>query len=230
MGKLLELEGNLFEVMKEIRDELGSPNDLTIREVALAGSFTRCAVVFLCGLTDKDNVYKYVIRTLQYEEIINEEAVVQTLLDRFISIAEVGVKTKFPDIMNAILAGDTVILIDNIQTAIVINSSMGEAKFRTTSDRRFNTRPRVGLNEDINVNKMLIRRSLRDPKLRFQSYIMGKRSQKEVTLVYIEDIINPHIVKELDRRLQSIVTDVVLETGTIEQLIQDNNLSPFPQF
>ena len=77
---------------------------------------------------------------------------------------------------------------------------------------------------------MLIRRSLRDPKLRFQSYIMGKRSQKEVTLVYIEDIINPHIVKELDRRLQSIVTDVVLETGTIEQLIQDNNLSPFPQF
>ena len=56
---------------------------------------------------------------------------------------------------------------------------------------------------------MLIRRSLRDPKLRFQSYIMGKRSQKEVTLVYIEDIINPYIVKELDR-LQSIVTDVVL--------------------
>lgn len=70
--------------------------------------------------------------------------------------------------------------------------------------------PRIGLNEDINVNKMLIRRSLRDPKLRFQSYIMGKRSQKEVTLVYIEDIINPYIVKELDRRLQSIVTDVVL--------------------
>ncbi len=46
MGDLLELKGNLFEVMKEIRDELGSPNDLTIREVALAGSFTRCAVVF----------------------------------------------------------------------------------------------------------------------------------------------------------------------------------------
>lgn len=51
-----------------------------------------------------------------------------------------------------------------------------------------------------------------------------------MTLVYIEDIINPYIVKELDRRLQSIVTDVVFETGTIEQLIQDNNLSPFPQF
>ena len=128
MGKLLELEGNLFEVMKEIRDELGSPNDLTIREVALAGSFTRCAVVFLCGLTDKDNVYKYVVRTLQYEEVQNEAAVVQTLLDRFISIAEVGKKTTFPDIINAILAGDTVILIDNIQTAIIINSRAWEKR------------------------------------------------------------------------------------------------------
>ena len=49
MGDLLELKGNLFEIMKEIRDELGSPNDLTIREVALAGSFTRCAVVFYVG-------------------------------------------------------------------------------------------------------------------------------------------------------------------------------------
>ena len=133
--------------------------------------------------------------------------------------------------MNAILAGDTVILIDNIQTAIVINSRAWEKRSLEPPVTEDLIRgPRVGLNEDINVNKMLIRRSLRDPKLRFQSYIMGKRSQKEVTLVYIEDIINPHIVKELDRRLQSIVTDVVLETGTIEQLIQDNNLSPFPQF
>ncbi|PEF43257.1 spore germination protein [Bacillus wiedmannii] len=231
MGELLELKGNLFEVMKEIRDELGSPNDLTIREVALAGSFTRCAVIFLCGLTDKDNVYKYVVRTLQYEEVQKEEAVVQTLLDRFISIAEVGKKTTFPDIINAILAGDTVILIDNIQTAIVINSRAWEKRSLEPPVTEDLIRgPRIGLNEDINVNKMLIRRSLRDPKLRFQSYIMGKRSQKEVTLVYIEDIINPYIVKELDRRLQSIVTDVVFETGTIEQLIQDNNLSPFPQF
>ncbi len=59
----------------------------------------------------------YVVRTLQYEEVQKEAAIVQTLLDRFISIAEVGKKTTFPDIINAILAGDTVILIDNIQNS-----------------------------------------------------------------------------------------------------------------
>lgn len=48
-GELLELEGNLFEVMEKIRDELGSPNDLTIREVALAGSLTPLRCYFYVG-------------------------------------------------------------------------------------------------------------------------------------------------------------------------------------
>ena len=54
--------------MKEIRDELGSPNDLTIRKLPLP-VVLHAVLLFLCGLTDKDNVYKYVVRTLQYEEI-----------------------------------------------------------------------------------------------------------------------------------------------------------------
>ncbi|KFM99906.1 GerA spore germination family protein [Bacillus clarus] len=228
---MLKLEANLFKIIKEIKEELDSPNDLTIREFTLAGSSTRCAVIFLCGLTDKDNIFKYIIRPLQYEELPQQSATIQTLLDRFISIAEVNIEKTFPNVINSILAGDTIVCIDDIPLAIVINSRAWEKRSLEPPVTEDLIRgPRVGLNEDINVNKMLIRRGLRDPKLRFKSYIMGKRSQKEVTLVYIEDIINPYIVEELDRRLQSIVTDVIFETGTIEQLIQDNNLSPFPQF
>ena len=47
MGKLLELEGNLFEVMKEIRDELGSPNDLTIRSCSCWEFYTLCGCIFM---------------------------------------------------------------------------------------------------------------------------------------------------------------------------------------
>ncbi|PEO46881.1 spore germination protein [Bacillus pseudomycoides] len=231
MGNLLKLDANLSKITKEIREKLDSPNDLTVREFTLAGCSTRCAVVFLCGLTDKDNIYKFIIRPLQYEELPKQAAIIQTLLDRFLSITEVSIAKTFPGIINALLAGDTIVLIDDIPSAVVVNSRAWEKRSLESPITEALIRgPRIGFNEDINVNKMLIRRSLRDPKLRFQSYIMGERSQKEVTLVYIDDIINPYFVEELNRRLQSIVTDIVLETGTIEQLIQDNNLSPFPQF
>ncbi|MDM5187164.1 spore germination protein [Bacillus sp. DX4.1] len=228
---MTNLEANLSAITQSIRETLQSPNDLTVREFALFGSSTRCAVVFLCGLTDKDLIYQLVIRPLQQEEIPNKVPVMQTLLDRFISVGEVSTVKTFPDVINSVLVGDAVVLIDGIPNALVINGRAWERRsLEAPITENIIRGPKIGLTEDIATNKMLIRRDLRDPKLRFQSYIMGKRSQKEVTLIYIEDVINPYIVTELTRRLESIETDVILDSGKIEQLLEDNNMSPFPQF
>ncbi|EMA6343793.1 spore germination protein [Bacillus cytotoxicus] len=228
---MMNLEANLSAITNSIRETLQSPNDLTVREFALSGSSTRCAVVFLCGITDKDLIYRFVIHPLQQEEIPNQGSIMQTLVDRFISIGEINTAKTFPDIVNAVLVGDTVVLIDGIPHALVINCRAWEKRgLEPPITENIIRGPKVGFVEDIATNKMLIRRELRDPKLRFQSYIMGQRSQKEVTLIYIEDIINPYIVKELNRRLQSIKTDMILDSGKIEQLLEENTLSPFPQF
>ncbi|MGI2750966.1 spore germination protein [Bacillus cytotoxicus] len=228
---MMNLEANLSAITNSIRETLQSPNDLTVREFALSGSSTRCAVVFLCGITDKDLIYRFVIHPLQQEEIPAQGPIMQTLVDRFISIGEINTVKTFPDLINSVLVGDTVVLIDGIPHALVINCRAWEKRGLEPPITEDVIRgPKVGFVEDIATNKMLIRRELRDPKLRFQSYIMGQRSQKEVTLIYIEDIINPYIVKELNRRLQSIKTDMILDSGKIEQLLEENTLSPFPQF
>ncbi|PFD96700.1 spore germination protein [Bacillus cereus] len=228
---MTNLEGSLSAITNSIRETLQSPNDLTVREFALSCSSTRCAVVFLCGLTDKDLIYRFIIRPLQQEEIPNKVPIMQTLLDRFISIGEVNIVETFSDVINSVLVGDTVVLIDGISHALVINSRAWERRsLEPPITENIIRGPKIGFTEDIATNKMLIRRELRDPKLRFQSYIMGKRSQKEVTLIYIEDIINPYIVNELNRRLQSIETDVILDSGKVEHLLEENTLSPFPQF
>ncbi|SCN31224.1 GerA spore germination protein [Bacillus cytotoxicus] len=227
----MNLEASLSAITNSIRETLQSPNDLTVREFALSGSSTRCAVVFLCGITDKDLIYRFVIHPLQHEEIPPKGPIMQTLVDRFISIGEINTVKTFPDLVNSVLVGDTVVLIDGIPHALVINCRAWEKRGLEPPITEDVIRgPKVGFVEDIATNKMLIRRELRDPKLRFQSYIMGQRSQKEVTLIYIEDIINPYIVKELNRRLQSIKTDMILDSGKIEQLLEENTLSPFPQF
>ncbi|CAM4346861.1 spore gernimation protein GerLA [Bacillus manliponensis] len=228
---MLGSNASLSKVLQEIQEKLGSPKDLTIKEFTLAGCQTRCAVVFLCGLAHKELIYQFVIYPLQYEGLPEGNVNVQTLLNSRFSIADVTTEEKLPQIINAILAGDTAVFIETIPSVLIVNSRDWEMRsLEAPATEALIRGPQIGFIEDINTNKMLIRRHIRDPQLRFKSYIMGKRSQKEVTLVYIEDIINPYIVEELERRLQSIDTDVVFETGTIEQLIQDNILSPFPQF
>src|SRR5699024_10885266 len=83
--------------------------------------------------------------------------------------------------------------------------------------------------ENLRTNMVLIRRYIRDSNLRFKTYSVGRRSKSNLVLSYIDGIINPKIVKEIKRRLDSIDMDDALESGFIEQWVEDSFMSPFPQ-
>lgn len=48
-------------------------------------------------------------------------------------------------------------------------------------------------------------------------------------MCYIEGIVDPELVEKVMKRLSMINTDSILDAGYIEQFIEDNPLSPFPQ-
>ncbi|WP_324715308.1 spore germination protein [Carboxydochorda subterranea] len=89
--------------------------------------------------------------------------------------------------------------------------------------------PREGFNEQIGSSMALIRSRLRHPGLRFEEKRVGSRTATRVALVYIEDLINPAILDTVRSRLGRIQIDGVLESGYIEEFIEDQPFSPFPQ-
>jgi len=58
---------------------------------------------------------------------------------------------------------------------------------------------------------------------------LGKTAKTECAMVYINGIANPEVVKEVKRRISSLNIDFILGDGMLEQLIEDNHLTPFPQ-
>ncbi|MCI4140191.1 spore germination protein, partial [Bacillus vallismortis] len=48
-------------------------------------------------------------------------------------------------------------------------------------------------------------------------------------IAYTTDIADPEPVEEVKKRVKRIETDHLPESGYVEQLIEDNYLSPFPQ-
>lgn len=48
-------------------------------------------------------------------------------------------------------------------------------------------------------------------------------------IAYMKDIVNPDLLQEVEKRIGKIDMDFVAETGYVEQLIEDNMLSPFQQ-
>jgi spore germination protein KA len=61
------------------------------------------------------------------------------------------------------------------------------------------------------------------------SMTIGTETKTNVVLTYIDDIADPKLIKDVKKRLNKIKIDGILETGYIEELIEDHPYSPFPQ-
>ena len=88
---------------------------------------------------------------------------------------------------------------------------------------------REGFIESLDVNISMVRRRLRDPKLVVKKTVVGQRTRTQVALLYIEDIADPNIVKEIETRINAINVDGIAASGMLEQFIQDRPWSLFYQ-
>lgn len=57
---------------------------------------------------------------------------------------------------------------------------------------------------------------------------LGEKSKTDVCIVYLKSIANPELIKEIKARLNRIKIDAILESGYIEQFIEDAPYSIFP--
>jgi spore germination protein KA/spore germination protein len=74
-----------------------------------------------------------------------------------------------------------------------------------------------------------LRRKIRTPKLKMKPLTVGRESNTSLVICYMDDIVDPTLVEEVEQRLKKVDIDAILESGYIEELIQDSTLSPFPQ-
>jgi spore germination protein len=81
----------------------------------------------------------------------------------------------------------------------------------------------------LRINTALVRRRIRDPKLKVKQARVGERSKTDLAFLYIEGIARPAVIEAVEKRIADINIDAILDSGSLEQLIESNWLSPFPQ-
>jgi spore germination protein KA len=89
--------------------------------------------------------------------------------------------------------------------------------------------PREAFVENLRTNTSMLRRKIKNPDLKIETMKLGQVTRTDVCLVYIKGIVNDKLVDEVKRRLQDIEIDSVMSSGYLEDMIQDNPWSPFPQ-
>ncbi|MDD4689849.1 MAG: spore germination protein [Eubacteriales bacterium] len=89
--------------------------------------------------------------------------------------------------------------------------------------------PQQGFTESIRSNTAILRKVLRDENLIIENVTMGKRGKANAALCYLNNITNDKLVKRLRNRLKEIEFDYIFDSGELEQYIESNTFSVFPQ-
>lgn len=89
--------------------------------------------------------------------------------------------------------------------------------------------PQEGFTEILRVNTALIRKIVKDEDLIVENIEIGRRSKTPCSMLYIKDIANDSLVNEMRRRLDNIKIDYIVDSGELEQLIEDSGIHPAPQ-
>lgn len=232
-----KLTNSLEENVKYLKSIFKDCDDILFRNIEIGiKEKIRATLVFVDGMSDKTFVSETTIQSLFWDDnlrTINSEDNIQLLrsiAERAISSAELKEVDDLETIVDNILSGDTLLLIENCSKALMIGSRSGPS--RSPSEPQTETvirGPRDGFTEVLKMNTVLIRRRIKDYNFKMKFKIVGKRSRTTVAVLYIEDIVDKKIVEEVENRLDAIDIDAVLESSILENLIEDNYLSPFPQ-
>ena len=152
------------------------------------------------------------------------------LRDRGIATTDLSEADNWDDVLYFIHAGDTAVFVEGYSKVIIVatrgfpNRGIQSAEAEVVVQG-----PREAFSEVMRFNTALIRRRIRDSNLKVKQSKLGKRSLTDIALMYVEDIVRPEILEEVERRLEDINIDGISDSGCLEQLIEENWLSPFPQ-
>ena len=192
--------------------------------------------VYTDGLVNRDILESYLLTRVMDSKNLGgkveekDQSPTQIVMQHFSATFDVKENDKMDDVVKAILSGDSAVFVEGSNKALIIATrgwpGRGVSEPATESVVRG---PREGFTETIRFNTVLVRRRIRDTKLKFKAISYGTRSRTDVVIAYIEDIARPELVQEVEERLNKYVIDAVLDSGYIEQLIEDSWKSPFPQ-
>ncbi|WP_441989339.1 spore germination protein [Paenibacillus sp. 2RAB27] len=225
---------NLEEILLTIGEGLGHSTDLVIRRMMIP-SVPPCkaAIVYMDGLANVKEILDSLLIDYRSGDIhlplLDDIAPLSLIKEYLLKSGEVTGTSDFETLYHMILSGDTVILVDGYNEGICANSRDWKDRGVTEPSSQTVVRgPREGFSESLRTNTALVRRKIKDPHLWMETRQIGRVTQTDVATMYIKGLVDDTIVEEVRTRLARIDIDGILESGYIEELVQDEAYTPFP--
>ncbi|OME86566.1 spore germination protein [Paenibacillus sp. FSL A5-0031] len=226
MDQTEPISSDLKVNIERIKEIFSDTSDLVIRNLTIKQTTEQAALIYIDGLTDGAAINSDVLRPLQLDSSEGKPGD-----ELMMTIGQIVPETDWYQIEIAILHGKSILFVSGRETAYVLGTSGWPQ--RAIEDPQMEASLKgahQGFVETSGQNIAMIRRYIPNRELKMKRLIVGRRGQTSVTIIYLEDVMNPQLLNDLKDRIQKIDVDVILNTGELAELIEDNPFSLFPQF
>jgi len=223
-----DLDKNL-SVLQE-RMSIKENFDVIVREMTVGS--VRVALLFIDALTN-DQIVTLILKELvgiRRGEISTNTF--EKLFSHFVPFTEVDMADNIEDIIDKVLMGPQALLVDGEDRAIVIDARTYPARQPEEPDLEKVVRgSRDGFVETLVFNTALIRRRIRDPRLRMEAVQAGDRSKTDIVICYIKDVANHQLVENIKENINKIRIDgLPMAEKAVEELVSPGSYwNPFPK-
>jgi len=211
---------NVTDNIDYVREALFRSEDLSERPLELSEG--RGSLLYLSSVSDLGLIHEVVVKPLMNSA---ENDPVKT-----VTAANLRKLTDLEAAIDLMIGGFAVLFLEGktecyaMQTAMVNNRSVSEPANEKAVQGAHN-----GFIESLSVNLQLIRRQIGSRNLVVRRYSLGNMTKTEASVVYMNDLADPEVVEEIDRKLKAIDADNVMNGYLVLEYIEDHSFSPFPQ-
>ncbi|WP_241558999.1 spore germination protein [Oceanobacillus halophilus] len=231
------LTTSLDENVQTVKKVFKNDADFSTRSFHLFNNIPATSL-FISSLVDKEKINRDIIQPLQEKRSSNNEEsanstkkdLLQSLLNDYLYFADGEKKQDLSSLLDGLLHGKTVILLDGESQYLLLDTLKTEKRsIEQPETERVVRGPRDGFIEQMESNISLLRYRLPVPEFRVEPFEVGEKTKTKVSVCYLDNVVSDALLEEVIKRIQDISIDRILDAGYIEQFIQDNPRSPFPQ-
>ena len=166
-------------------------------------------IVYMDGLVNTEMLQESVIRPLLQDSFPQE----RTAIDQYvIESADWKWIDTMEDAMTAVLSGNTILFLGGEARAILFSSKLFPTRGVQNADQEVAiVGPKDSFTESLRMNTALIRRRIRDTRLKVIQKQIGTRSKTDYALMYIEDLVQKDILNKIQKQMDKICVDGIFD-------------------
>ncbi|WP_221568713.1 spore germination protein [Alkalihalobacillus sp. TS-13] len=234
--KVSPISEDISQNIKKLAEEFGDSSEIVIREVNTGmNKDIRIVSIYMDGLVDQTLVNEFIMESLMlnncdFDKYTPKEAVFNDLRMNALTLSNVKVVNDWDHLVLAVLSGNTLIMMDG-WNEVISGETQGweERSIQEPTSQTVIRGPKDSFTESLKVNVTLIRKRIKNANLRLETFQIGTVSRTNISFMYIKGIAKDDLAQEVKTRLEKIETDSIIESGNIEEFIQDQTTTPFPQ-